>query len=314
MCLYPTLIKNPKYRANKKNGGVVPPIKDKRTELVPVGCGKCMECMKKKAREWQVRLHEEVKTNKNGKFVTLTFSNESIKELSEGINLEGYELDNEIAKKGVRRFLERWRKKHKKSVRHWLVTELGGQGTENIHLHGIIFTNESEEEITEKWKYGYTWIGDYVNEKTINYIVKYIHKQDLKHKEYKPRILTSAGIGSGYIKGRNVSNNKYKKGETDETYRTRQGYKIGLPIYYRNKIYSEEEKEKLWLEKLDEEVRYVDGVKIDISKGEEEYYKVLEETRRLNNQLGYGNNSINWERRFYERQRRIINHKKRKGE
>ena len=32
--------------------------------------------------------------------------------------IEGYELENRIAKKGVRRFLERWRKKYKKKKQH----------------------------------------------------------------------------------------------------------------------------------------------------------------------------------------------------
>lgn len=58
MCLYPKLIKNRKYIKNKKNKGKIPPlpkilvnsklIDDARVVLVPVGCGKCMECMKKK--------------------------------------------------------------------------------------------------------------------------------------------------------------------------------------------------------------------------------------------------------------------------
>ena len=56
MCLYPKLIKNRKYTANEKNGGIVPVFKDIRTLYVPIGCGVCMECMKKKAREWQIRL------------------------------------------------------------------------------------------------------------------------------------------------------------------------------------------------------------------------------------------------------------------
>ena len=51
MCLYPKLIRNPKYKSTKKNGGVVPPLVDKRVGLIPVGCGKCMECRKKKARD-----------------------------------------------------------------------------------------------------------------------------------------------------------------------------------------------------------------------------------------------------------------------
>ena len=39
MCLYPKLIKNRKYIANKKNGGNIPPVSDSRVLMVPVGCG-----------------------------------------------------------------------------------------------------------------------------------------------------------------------------------------------------------------------------------------------------------------------------------
>ena len=48
MCLYPKLIQNPKYKKNKKNGGNVPTPQDDRVLLVPIGCGKCFECMKQK--------------------------------------------------------------------------------------------------------------------------------------------------------------------------------------------------------------------------------------------------------------------------
>ena len=80
------------------------------------------------------------------------------------INSRGYNRDNAIAKLGVRRFLERWRKENKKSVRHWLTTELGGNGTENIHLHGIIWTDKTSEYISRIWKYGFTWLS---NDKTL---------------------------------------------------------------------------------------------------------------------------------------------------
>ena len=46
MCYYSQLIKNPKYTANKKNGGVIPHMADKRVILVPIGCGDCKECRK----------------------------------------------------------------------------------------------------------------------------------------------------------------------------------------------------------------------------------------------------------------------------
>ena len=42
MCLYPKLILNKKYTANKKNNYKVPEIKDERTKYVAVGCGKTL--------------------------------------------------------------------------------------------------------------------------------------------------------------------------------------------------------------------------------------------------------------------------------
>lgn len=332
MCLYPELIKNPKYKPNKKNGGKPPLLLDKRLEYVPRACGKCMECMKAKSREWQVRLLEHIKTNKNGKFITLTFSNEAIAYINNLIDeeeaqllidfkTEGYERDNRIATKAVRRFLERWRKKYKVSPMHWLITELGHQGTKNIHIHGIIWTDEPIEEVEKIWKSGedgggYVWLGNrqknsdklynYVNEKTINYITKYVTKIDHENKYYKPKILTSKGIGKDYLKTFNSKINQFKEGNTKEYYITRTGHKLKLPMYLRNKLYNDEEKEKLWLEKLDKQVRWVNGTKIDIKDGEEDYYKYLKHVQQINKEIGYGDNSENWELKEYEKQRRNL--------
>ena len=84
MCLYEKTIENRRYKANKKNGGVIPAIFDERERYVTVGCGRCMECMKKKSNNWRVRLLEELKDKKNEKarFVTFTFNTESIIEFS----------------------------------------------------------------------------------------------------------------------------------------------------------------------------------------------------------------------------------------
>lgn len=312
MCLYPKLIKNRKYIANKKNKGVIPPLpiidingkkyKDTRVLEVPVGCGKCMECLKQKNREWAVRLQEEIRHDKTGKFITLTFSPEELEKLGNEIKATGYLKDNEIATLATRRFLERWRKDKKKSVKHWFVTELGQESTEHIHIHGIIWTNESEEYIKKKWKYGNIWVGKYTNEKTVNYITKYINKIDPKHKEYKPKILTSQGIGKGYFNRTDWMKNIYKQ-NTDERYTTKQGVKLALPIYYRNKIYTDEEKEKLWIDKLNKNERWVNGEK---TTSEEEYNKLREYARTLNKELGYGDDTINWEQRKYENERRNI--------
>ena len=150
MCLYPKFIQNRKYRPNQKNKGIPPTVKDGRTLYVPIGCGKCMECRRQKAREWRVRLHEEVRIDaRSAKFVTLSFSDKSLIELETalGAELTGYLLDNKTATLAVRRFLERWRKQFGTSVKHWLVTELGQENTERIHIHGLIFTDQSYETI-----------------------------------------------------------------------------------------------------------------------------------------------------------------------
>ena len=60
MCLYPKMIKNPKYLPNKKNNNNPPEITDERVKWVPVGCGNCMECRKQKKREWQIRILSRV--------------------------------------------------------------------------------------------------------------------------------------------------------------------------------------------------------------------------------------------------------------
>lgn len=315
MCLYPKLIKNPKYRSTKKNGGNIPPILDQRVKYVPIGCTRCMECKRQKANAWRVRLLEDIRTNTNAQFITLTLSNESYYELDQEINenLEGYERDNAIATLATRRFLERWRKRYKRSVRHWLVTELGHKGTENIHLHGFIWTDDHRA-ISEIWKYGFVWDGynkngqriNYVNDKTINYCIKYVNKQDLDHKEYNAKILTSPGIGANYTTRSDAQKNKFKGSKTKETYTTRTGHELSLPIYWRNKIYNEEEREKLWLQRLDKMERWVCGEKVSIKKNYHAYDALVEWHRRINKQLGYGTDEKNWERIQYEKHRRNI--------
>lgn len=322
MCLYPKLIDNPKYKPNKKNGGKPPFLADKRAAQVPIGCTKCMECRKQKAREWQVRLMEDIKEFKNGKFVTMTFSDESLKELQEDINpkYEGYDIDNAIATLAVRRFLERWRKKYGKSLRHWFTTELGQSNTERIHLHGIIWTDEPKATVLKHWQYGNmgwktTWKqeNNYVTSRSVNYIIKYISKADIKHPHYKSIILTSNGIGRHYTDSQKVIENTFKGEHTQDNYRLPTGSKTALPIYYRNKVYTETEREKLWLCKLDKNIRYICGEKINIKHGYKTYWELLEWYRDKNKRLGYGNDENNWEQAEYEKRIRNLKKEERRG-
>ena len=122
--------------------------------------------------------------------------------------------------------LERIRKKTGKSIKHWFITEKGHEKTERIHLHGIVWGIGLDALIRETWKYGFVFIGQYVTEKTINYITKYMYKKDEKHPTFIGKVLCSAGIGNQYIKRVDAKNNKYKGEDTKETYRCRNGSPI----------------------------------------------------------------------------------------
>lgn len=313
MCLYPKFVLNPKYKPNKKNRGVIPPVSDYRVLYVPIGCKQCMECKKQKAMNWKTRLLEDVKVNREATFVTLTFNKQAFETLAkQAPDIKGYTLDNWIATRAVRLFLERWRKEHKKSLRHWLVTELGHNGTENVHLHGIVWS-KNVHKIRKHWQYGFVWCGTYVNERTVSYITKYVTKTDLKHKYYNPIILTSAGIGGNYVNSYNATNNKYVENKTREYYITANGTKLALPTYWRNKIYNEDERERLWLEKLDKCERFVLGERVDMAQGEENYWRAVEAARALNKRLGFRGGEIDYDEKDYEVKLREVNHKKRMG-
>lgn len=315
MCLYPKFIKNPKYKPNKKNHGRPPVCKDKRLLYIPIKCGCCIECRKEKQREWRVRLEEELRSN-YGYFITLTISPEGIKDLEGKTKLNWKENPNEIATKAIRLFLERCRKDTKKSVRHWCVTELGEEG-DRIHLHGIFFGQKSVELIKKHWKYGFSFIGQYCNSKSINYMTKYMLKVDIKHPEFKQIVLASPGIGSNYTDRLDYLWQKQNYRNINvATYTFRNGTKIAMPKYYKNKIFTEKEREIMWINNLNEGLLWIYGEKVKADD-----WRTIDNLREYWQKYGrevMGDDPIAWEkaktRRAEERQRRAIAEVRRKTE
>ena len=293
MCLYPKLIINKRYRPTKKNNHRPPKLEDERIKYVPVPCGNCIECRKKEANGWRIRLMEEYLQDHYATFVTLTFNDKSLNNLCSELGLTEC---NAVATVAVRRFLERWRKKYHKSVKHWLITELGHKGTERVHLHGVIWS-QNVEDIRAIWGYGFCYFGKFVNEKTMNYITKYITKIDKEHKGFKGKVLCSKGIGENAVKKLGYA--KFDGVDTNQFYIANNGLKLGLPTYYRNKLYNEEQRQELWINKLNEQVRFVLGQKISIKNTEDEFYKVLHSAQIFNKRLGFGDNSQEWKKAPY---------------
>ncbi len=312
MCLYPTIIKNPKYKVNKKNGGNVPTMWDDRVQYVPIACGVCAECVAKRARDWRIRMNEELKSNPNGwVYVTLTFSEQALAELTTKYKTSEC---NGIATKAVRLFLERYRKENKKSAKHWLITELGHNGTERIHLHGVI--QATREQIAKHWaKWGFSDCDTRpVTARTINYILKYVTKTDIDHKGYIPIVLCSPGIGKGYLQTEAAKLNKFdyiKRGTATDKYYFQNGKECALPIYYRNHIYSELEREVLWVQKIEQDVRWIDGIKITNASKKEQLCNELRAAAQEKSERNGFPKKEDWERKAYNVTNRKINAKKR---
>lgn len=260
----------------------------------------------KKSREWQVRLGEELKQWKYAYFVTLTFSPKSLRDIQFKHNICEC---NAVCGYAVRHFLERWRKDHKRSVKHWLISEMGHEKTERIHMHGIIFNNEpiETEYLAKKWMYGEIWVGDYCNNQTINYIVKYVNKIDTDHKGFIGQIFASPGLGSSFMDKLYANEYKYRPGRTMNFYRLNNGAKVNLPTYYRNKLWNEEERELIWRDNMDLNHTLIAGNRYTANE-QDHLDNILSKAQEVNIYAGYGSDDKEWQKRPYNLTRRMLEH------
>lgn len=196
-----------------------------------VPCGHCKYCIKKKQKEWTLRLLTEMSSHKQNAFLTLTYKDEFLNDAS---------TDDII--RSVRQFLDNVRKRCGKSVKHFIVSELGNE-TERFHWHGILFGTDRKSfpynDILQSWKYGRVSLG-YCNIKTARYVVKYISKQFGKQKTDPKlnRVRCSAGIGLSYITPYNIM--RHRRNFIFNA--CINGSYFPLPTYYKNRIFDIDDK------------------------------------------------------------------------
>lgn len=321
MCLYPRKMINRKYTATAKNTvyvtdvptNAIPELTDLRCAYIEIPCGNCIECRKQKANEWRCRMSEELREHKYAYFVTLTFSPEELLKLTRETRRCECNL---IAGVAVRRFLERWRKKHGKSLRHWCISELGHEGTERLHLHGIIWsdTEIGKEYLEYYWHYGEIWCGEYCNQQTINYIVKYITKIDTDHKGFYGQIFASPGIGRRWVdRHQNDPTYTYRPGKSRTDYVLKNGQKVKMPTYFKNKIYNEDEREKIWRDFMDKEKISIMGIEHTLDIGHKTLTNIINKAQEVNYEQEYGDDSPEWKKTPTNiTERMLMSEKKRK--
>ena len=123
----------------------------------------------------------------------------------------------------------------------------GEYGTQNWrpHYHAIIFNVLDKDNFAKAWQYGNVVVGS-VTSDSIAYTLKYIdkdkrvpvHSRDDRLKEFS---LMSKKLGDNYVD----KFAKYHKSDyLNRYYLTRpNGVKVPMPRYYRDKIFSDEEKD-----------------------------------------------------------------------
>lgn len=297
MCLYPHIIRNPRYKPSKKNGGNVPTPDDERKLWVAIGCGKCIECRRKKVREWRIRIENEVKYNEiRGKGITLSFSEDALNSLP----IEA----NSAAARAIMLFLKRWHKEKGKALRHWFIVELGHENTERVHLHGIVWTKHLED-IERIWRYG-NIKTEPLTEDTVNYLIKYVNKPDKQHDGFIGKIFASKGIGQAFLDSHKAQEIKKKGAAAPQYLKLADGRKIDIPMYWRKKLFTEDQREKIWTNLLDKQERWVMGQRIDVSTktGMDLYYKTLKYEQKINARNGYPKQP--WTQKKYQESRKKL--------
>ena len=92
--------------------------------------------------------------------------------------------------------------------------------------------------------------------------------------------------------------NSPRKRQTSDN-RTPSGLIMAMPVYYRNKLYSEEEREKLWIHKIDKEIIYKGKIAYDIStkEGLRKLWRAEDYMRKMDEREGYPKHP--WRKEIY---------------
>lgn len=214
--------------------------KDDDGEYMPLPCGKCPACRSRRASQWSLRLRHELNGKQTAHFVTLTYDTATVP-----ISPHGFMT---LDKRDVQLWLKRLRKLCPWQVKYYAVGEYGGE-FKRPHYHVILF-NATEEAIRSTWNAGGVHIGT-VTGASVGYCLKYISKETKVGKfDRDDRVpefsLMSKGLGKSYLTDDVL---RWHKNDIERrvycVVPSSGGQKVSMPRYYKDKIYSEAERERI---------------------------------------------------------------------
>ena len=100
-------------------------------------------------------------------------------------------------------------------------------------------------------------------------------KKDEDNPDYISIVLCSKGLGANYAK-ENQLKHRWNKEKTIITYKARNGADMPLPRYYKTQLYTEDQRQLLWLYAEDKGVKWVKGFEVQGANGvNKDYYEAL---------------------------------------
>lgn len=224
-------------------GNCVSPFqKEHKNKILDLPCGKCYQCKARRISGWSFRLMKEAEVSSSAFFLTLTYDTESVP-----ITKKGFMT---LDKTDLQKFLKRLRKINNEKLKYYACGEYGGK-TKRPHYHMVIF-NADQETFQEAWtlngkEIGSIYVGT-LTEASVGYTLKYMakeskipeHQNDDRQKEFA---LMSKKMGSNYI---DKFKTWHKESLKERMYLNIEGgKKIAMPRYYKEKIYTEQERKKI---------------------------------------------------------------------
>lgn len=200
---------------------------------VPVPCGKCPDCLKRRVAFWSHRLEKEALLHNYHYFLTLTYNNDHVPITENGFL--------SLKPEDVTRFIKRIRKYTNFKGKYYYCGEYGTR-FKRPHYHMILFTDRDlTNSILKHWYYGDVFFGK-VESGSVKYTVQYYdkgdwqpsHKRDDRSPEFSRM---SCGIGRAFLTEEMVNHFLTQPG-VSYLYNT-DGHKIAIPRYYKKRLYDQ---------------------------------------------------------------------------
>lgn len=270
----------------------------KKNENIPLPCGRCPMCLKRRASGWSFRLVKEGERALSSFFITLTYNTQHVPITQKGFM--------SLSKRDLQLFIKRLRKNETTTdqkqfpIKYYAVGEYGGK-TNRPHYHLILF-NASISSIQKSWvsrdgvSIGEIHYGT-VSEASIGYALKYMHKKNKGERGSwydgeRQFALMSKRLGSNYL---STAVKKWHTNDLDKRFYIplKDGKKIAMPRYFKDKIYNSEQlghlkgvMEKLSQEKIKElEKEYGDNLYYELSQQHIHAFKQLHKNATKNDKL-----------------------------